>query len=58
MAECKECGIPLMPDEEYYLEDRCECCERMWHERISDWREGHHDPGLDAGEFEAMPRIH
>ena len=58
MSKCKECGVRLEHDEIEYLEDRCESCERLAHERLAAWREGAHDPLMDAGRFFNMPEVH
>ncbi len=58
MTICKECGTSLAPDEIEYLEDRCNACETLAHERLMAWREGAHDPALDAGRFFIMPEVH
>ncbi len=58
MRRCHECGASLAPDEIEYLEDRCEACERRAHERLAAWREGAHDPAMDAGRFFVMPEVH
>ena len=58
MSHCKECGHEMTADEIEYLEDRCNTCETLAHERLAAWREGAHDPALDAGRFFIMPEVH
>ena len=58
MTHCDACGGELTAEEAYYYEDRCEDCERLAHERLAAWREGAHDPEMDAGRFFIMPDVH
>lgn len=58
ISKCKECGVRLEHDEVEYLEGRCNSCETLAHERMVAWREGAHDPALDAGRFFIMPEVH
>lgn len=58
MTNCKHCHKPMTADEIEYLEDRCCDCETLWHARIQAWRQGAHDPALDAGRFLDMPEVH
>lgn len=55
---CKHCGNPMTADEIEYLEDRCCNCETLAHQRLIAWREGAHDPEMDAGRFFIMPEVH
>lgn len=59
MAECKDCGDALTPEEAHYYEFRCEECEGRWHERITRWRKGGNDPALDKlfGELTGRSRV-
>jgi hypothetical protein len=48
----------MTADEIEYLEDRCCNCETLAHQRLIAWREGAHDPEMDAGRFFIMPEVH
>ena len=48
MGTCRDCNAALTLEESHYYEYRCEKCERAWHERITSWRNGGEDRGLDA----------
>jgi hypothetical protein len=39
--------VKLTLEEEHYYSDRCESCERDWHERVQAWQAGANDPELD-----------
>ena len=58
MTHCEACGGELTVEEAHYYEDRCEACERLVHERLAAWREGAHDPAMDAGQFFIMPEVY
>jgi len=44
---CDNCGAVLTTEEHKYYERRCEKCEKAWHERIEEYRNGNDDPELD-----------
>ena len=58
MTKCRECGRDMASDEIEFLEDRCNGCETLAHERLAAWREGAYDPAIDAGRFFTMPEVH
>ena len=45
---CRACHGRLNPEEAHYYEDRCEECERAWHDRVVRWESGGADMELDA----------
>jgi hypothetical protein len=47
MRTCS-CGAILTDEEVRYYADRCEVCEKEWHERIERWRMGGDDEELDT----------
>lgn len=44
---CNTCDAELTAEEHRYYDDRCEECERAWHDRIERWRHGGADRQLD-----------
>lgn len=44
---CNTCFDELTAEEHQYYDDRCEKCERLWHERVQRWRSGGKDDVLD-----------
>ena len=55
---CNECKKPLSDDEKYYLGDRCEECEKLWHEEIKSWRNGFERPEFDKFYSVSKPTQH
>jgi len=48
IGTCRDCSAALTLEESHYYECRCEKCEWVWFERITAWRKGGEDRGLDA----------
>lgn len=57
-ATCHACGEVMTREEVHFFADRCVRCEEKAHARLTAWREGAHDPALDAGRFFVMPEVH
>lgn len=49
-ADICACGALLTAEERHFYE-RCEACERDWHERLQNWRKGKTDPILEERLF-------
>jgi DNA-directed RNA polymerase subunit RPC12/RpoP len=47
LNDCSDCGKRLTVEEDHYYGHRCEACERKWSARLTAWKNGAEDSGLD-----------